>query len=490
MTVVHGPAVTMALTGDTYQLVQLAHAAAHEPMLLLSDLDNFFRPFATWTLVVDRLLWGGFDATGYRITSLLLHAVTAFLLGVAGRKLGLGWFAAAAVAVVWATSPFTDETVFIVAARHDLLLLAPWLLMVMLWPRSGEGWSRPRIVGVGLMLVLAAAAKETWVVSPGLVAALEYERTRSWRAAGIPTAVAGFAVAVYLVVYVALFAGSKDYMELGSHVFAKIPAQLAAFFYLEVPATQEIHLTWKGLLAVAVMAAILVSCLKWRVPGSLVAGCLFLLPTIPTLMVPYAPQRYLTIPYAGFLLLVAVWLSAVADRLPTWRWSIRTATVVVAILVATAGAVIVRADLEDYRTMAVAHAVLIEEAGRVAVLVVGSDPLLVVRDELTTPLLDIVRSPHGFPKLVFMRNYDPYGLIDAAALFEWVLAETRGRGSKTSRTGPMFVTGSPGGSWSTMMEDLPISERRRISGRRRSAGNPPVVDCRSSGGSPSIELIL
>ncbi|MEE4272426.1 MAG: hypothetical protein V2I67_12175, partial [Thermoanaerobaculales bacterium] len=122
MCLLHGPAVTFALTGDTYQWVQHAHRAAHDPMLLLADLDGFFRPSATWLLVLDRFVWGGFDAAGYRTTSLGLHALTALLLGAAGRRFGLGWPAALAVAVIWAVSPFTAESVFVVACRHELLL--------------------------------------------------------------------------------------------------------------------------------------------------------------------------------------------------------------------------------------------------------------------------------------------------------------------------------------------------------------------------------
>lgn len=34
-----------------------------------------------------------------------------------------------------------------------------------------------------------------------------------------------------------------------------------------------------------------------------------------------------------------------------------------------------------------------------------------------------MKSPQGRAKLVFIRNDDPYGLIDTAVLFEWVLAD-------------------------------------------------------------------
>ncbi len=423
----HGPVLSLALTGDTYQWVQHAHEASHRPLLLLSDLDNFYRPSATWKLVIDRWLWGGFNAAGYRVGSLFLHGLAAFFLWLAARRIGLGRFTAGAVAVVWVASPFTDESVFVVACSHQPLLLIPWLGLIIVWPRSDEFWSVPRLLTAAMIIVAAAAAKETWVVTPALIAALEFERSRSLRAIWLPTTIVGCAVSVYMLAYFLAFGASKPYLELGPHAFAKIPAQLAAFFYLEEPMTHEIPLTWMGLLAATITVAIFVTCLRWRVPGSLVATGLFLLPTLPTLFVPYMPQRYLAIPYAGFLLLIALWLHAAGERLGGRRSLVRAASVVVTLLVVAAGSAIVRGDLEDYRRIAEAHAVLLDEAGNVVATVAGGEVVVVVRDEQTTPLVEVVQSPVGFPKLAFIRNHDPYGLIDAAALFEWVLADEGAR---------------------------------------------------------------
>jgi hypothetical protein len=49
----------------------------------------------------------------------------------------------------------------------------------------------------------------------------------------------------------------------------------------------------------------------------------------------------------------------------------------------------------------------------------------VVRVEQELSLLDIQRSPQGLAKLPFTRPDDPYGLVDASALFDWALAEER-----------------------------------------------------------------
>ena len=420
---IHGPAVSLALTGDSYQWIQHAHAAVHRPALLLADLDTFFRPSNTWTLAVDRFVWDGFDARGYRTTSLVLHGLVALALALAGRRLGLGSIAATVVALVWVTSPFTDESAFVVAYRFQPLLLLAWLVLIAVWPRSSESWSRGRVALAAAAILAAAAAKETWVVTPVLVAALEFDRHRSLRAVVRPVALVGIAAALYVIVYIVAFPTSKSYYELGPHILARVPQQLETFLYLGVSQPFVLAITWAGLFSLAVIVLMTAACLRWRVAGTWVALCLLVVPTLPTLPVAYMPQRYLAIPYAGFLLLVALWLGALTERLPRWRKAIRGFAVVTAVLVMIAGAAVVRSDLEDYRRMAAVHELLLDEATGVAGVFSPGLPVVIVRDEREQPLGEILGEPQGIPKLPYTRHEDPYGLIDAAALFEWVLAE-------------------------------------------------------------------
>ena len=434
----HGPSVSLALTGDSYQWIQHAHEAAHRPSLLFADLDTFLRPSNTWTLVMDRLLWGGFDARGYRTSSLMLHGLVALALAVAGRRLGLGPIAAAVVSLVWVSSPFTDESAFVVAYRFQPLLLLAWLMLIAVWPRADESWSGGRVALVAVAILAAAAAKETWVVTPALVAALEFDRHRSLRALALPVTLVGIAAAFYVALYIIAFPTSKSYYELGSHVLARIPQQLAAFLYLGESRPYELVVTWEGLFALAAVVLIAVSCVRWRLAGTWVALSLLVLPTFPTLLVSYMPQRYLAIPYAGFLLLIAMWVGALIDRFPRWQKAIRGFVFVSVVLVIAAGGTIVRGDLEDYRGMASAHALLLEEAAEVTSPFSEGRPVLIVRDERTQPLVEVLRDPHGMPKLPYTRHEDPYGLIDAAALFEWVLSEEGIRVQRFDDWAPLF----------------------------------------------------
>jgi len=424
----HGPAVDLGLSaGDSFQWVQHAHAAMFRPGLLFADLDSFLRPSTTWSLMLDRVLWGGFNARGYRVSSLILHVLVAMALVFAGRRLGLGPIAAAVVALVWVTSPFTDESVFVVAYRFQPLLLMSWLVVIAVWPRTGESWNRTRSAVLILGLMAAAASKETWVVTPALIAALELGRGRSLQQALRPAVWVGAAVAIYVVFYFLAFPSGKNYYELGPHVLAKIPTQMAAFLFLEEPLPFALELSWLGVTASVIVAAVAVACVRWRVGGVWAALFLMLASTLPTLPVPYMPQRYLAIPYAGFLLLMGLWVEAVSERLPRWRWWIRGGVFGVAALVVFAGAAIVRTDLDDYRRLAAADDALLAEAAQVADTVAAGAPVVVVRDEQSQPLLEILKNPKGYAKLPYTRHNDPYGLIDAAALFEWVIGDEKTR---------------------------------------------------------------
>jgi hypothetical protein len=239
----------------------------------------------------------------------------------------------------------------------------------------------------------------------------------------MPVALVGVAVALYTIIYFFAFPTTKSYYELGPHILAKIPQQLAAFFYLRESWPYVHTVTWAGLFALSVVVLIAVACLRWRVAGTWVALSLLILPTLPTLLVPYMPQRYLAIPYGGFLLLVSLWVGALIKKLPRRRNAIQGFAVVTAALVMAAGAAIVRADLEDYRAMAAAHELLLEEAAEISNAVAEGRPVVIVRDERKQPLAEILEDPRGMPKLPYTRHEDPYGLIDSAALFEWVLSE-------------------------------------------------------------------
>jgi hypothetical protein len=420
--ILYAPTSRFVLMGDDYQWVQHAHLAMHRPLLLLADLDTFYRPASTWTLVLDRLLWGH-RPFGFHLTNLLLHGLAGVCLTLVGRRLGLGNAVSWALGLLWVTSPFSEEPAVSVAIRFEDLLLLAWLGMILAWPRAGQPWSKARQATVVGATVLALFSKETWVVTPGLVFALEWGYRRVGARRALRTALPFLALAlVYVVVYFLSFPGGKGYYESSFGPLLKVPHQFAAFLFLEGLVPVAFPFSPTGLIATLAVACMLGFVLRRRNPAATVGAALLLLPMLPTLLVPYLPTRYTTIPYAGFLLLLAGAAQEIAGEIrPRWRVAISVVVTVIVALVLMAGVLAVRADLEDLRRVSQAHGKLLAEAHAAVAQFAFGRPVAVVRQEVDNPLRDITVSPLGMPKLLFVRHADPYGLVDAAALFDWVL---------------------------------------------------------------------
>jgi hypothetical protein len=416
------PALSFELMGDDFLLVQLAHAARHDWRMLFAALDTFYRPSTTWTLVLDWVLWGH-RAWGYHLTNLLLRIGNAALLFFGARRIGFGSLASWAVALVWACSPFSAEPVYVVGARIDELLTASWLTLVVAWPQRRETWTSGRLAVVITAVMAAALTKETWVVTVCIVVALELAQHGATLRQALVSAlpVAGLTV-VYLALHFALLPSGTGYFTWSLSPLAKIPHQMAAFLYLEPFVPLAFRTSAMGFVGLAVVAAF--GFLVWRydrVPAAVGIG-LLLLPQIPTLLVPYLPSRYTSVPYIGFLLLIVAGIRLACTGLTgiPRRAAMCTSTFL-GVILAVAGALTVRADLHDMHRVSEAHARLLDEANQVANTLPVGVPIAVVRNEAENPLRDIALSARGFPKLFYYRRSDAYGLTDTAALFEWVL---------------------------------------------------------------------
>ena len=420
--VLYLPALRLELLGDAYQLIHHAHAATYHPSLLLADVDGFLRPAVTWSLAVDSWIWRTWPA-GFHLTNLMLFGLAAVLLAAAARRLDVGRGAGLTVAALWAVSAFTDELAILTAGRIQTLLACAWFLLIAIWPRPDEVWNRTRIALTTLATFAAMTSKETWVVTPALVVLLEVGQRRQGLIRALRTALPFIAaVVVYLFCYFVVFdLGGREYYQWSFAPLAKVPHQLAAFLQMEQLVPISIPFTWRGAVAVAVIVGLAVSCWHSRLRTALPAFGLFFLPTLPTLMVPYLPQRFTAIPFAGFLLVLSIWVAHQLRVVP-WRRAIQIGVVTVVLLVLAASSFTVRADLEDYHRVSEAHRRLLGEAEEIAHVFERGVPVVVVRLERDQPLLEIFQSPRGVAKLPYTRHNDPYGLIDTAGLFDWVLA--------------------------------------------------------------------
>jgi len=218
------------------------------------------RPLHLASLMADAALWGK-NPFGYRLTSVLLHALNAALV-FAIAVIGLGacrgalpapepgkkkadrkknapavtdrrcslWIVVAAMfgALVFALHPLVVEAVAEPSNREDLLVLFPTLLGVLLLVRAGS-WPPQRWWLLNLVLVacafLAVTAKESGVATPFIFLAAAWlsvpGKIKKW----LPGVVlGGLAVGAFL-------AASYVFRPVGSDVFAHAPNGLASGFW-------------------------------------------------------------------------------------------------------------------------------------------------------------------------------------------------------------------------------------------------------------------
>lgn len=421
---VYRPVLDNQVTGDVYQMVQIANEGCHRPLELIAPIGEFIRPVSTLSLAFDLTVWRR-NPAGFHLTTLMLHLATGLALLAAARALGISRVTSTIVAMLWVISPFTDENAVWAAIRHENTLLLAWLMLASFWPGPDGRWSRNRIVGVIVALFLAAGSKETWIATPFVIGALELVRCRfAWRSAVFWTAGSGMVAAAYVGARFVAFPSAGGYFEWSATPLAKVPHLLAAFFWLEELQPTVESVSWAGIAACVAVAAAGLATFRLRIGASVVGLALLLPPLGPTLFVPYLPQRYAAIPWAGFLLLAAG-LGEHGFKLlrPEFRRWVAAGAVATAAALAVTSALMVRADLEDWERISDAHARLLAEARLIAGELPIDRPVAVIRLENTSPLTDIVAHPIGLQKLVYIRPQDPYGLIDTAALLEWVRDE-------------------------------------------------------------------
>jgi hypothetical protein len=416
------PALSLQLTGDDYQIAQQAHEGLYRPAALFSPIGQFIRPVTVWLFALDRVLWGT-APFGYHLVDLVLQTIAALCLVAAAVRLGLpegiAWLAGA----VWALSPFTMEVAVWSAIQHEQFLLIAWLLLIVAWPHPSEGWGRRRAVVVGVAIVLAMASKETWIVTPALVLALSWAVEEATRRRTV--AVVGTSTALALLYTAGRFLAipsTGGYYRLDPTLLAKVPRLLATVLWFEQPLPVPTTLSWRDGLATGAVVALAVFAWKRHRGAVTVGSALLLAPLVPVLFIPFSPLRYGHVPYAGFLLIVAAAVSAARATLPSRsRWLLGGAAAAVAALVAAAGVIEVRATLADWAVVSRAHARLLAQARAFAPDLPLDRPVVVARLEHENVLLEVATAPQGLPQLWYVRHDDPAGLIDAAALFDWVL---------------------------------------------------------------------
>jgi tetratricopeptide (TPR) repeat protein len=159
---------------------------AHLRWMFTTFHGGHYQPLSWLTLAVDHALWG-MDASGYHLTSLLLHAATAaavysLLLAVLDR--GRAWtacVAAAAGALFYALHPLRVESVAWVTERRDVLsgLFFVVTLVAYLRMQQADGAARRRWLAASLAAFTLSLLSKAWGMTlPVVLLALDVHPLR------------------------------------------------------------------------------------------------------------------------------------------------------------------------------------------------------------------------------------------------------------------------------------------------------------------------
>lgn len=306
--------------------------------VLSRDVLDFNRPVQLASLMLDAAVWGR-EPFGYHLTSVLIHAANAVLVGaLAVRLLGptaprlTAWVAAA----LFAVHPLVVEAVCEPTYREDQLATLFSLGAVLLaarHPPAAAGTDLRRALACAGCCLLAVGSKETGAAAPVLVATwwLLFRR-------GDPGGFWRLAVGLGCVA-VALFLGARFALEpRQSLIFEHRPTYpggtLAGTLLLQprilalyaqllacpvnlcadygAHSIRHLSLAVSCLLLAAILAAAVWACLRDR---RMVFACaVLLLPLLPVMnLIPIyraAADRYLYFPMAGVALAVGCLLDA------------------------------------------------------------------------------------------------------------------------------------------------------------------------------------
>ena len=333
--------------------------AAELVELLWNDRNHagYYRPVYNLLHSFDAWLWGTNDATGFHLSSLVLHLANAALVFALCRAFAVGRGAASALVLLWGLHPLGTVVVGLIHAKADLFVVTGCAASLFVAVRGTRPWH----VGAALApLLLALYTKETAYVFVGglaLFARPLAQRTRHFRPyfAGAALLTAAAALHRLAIVPEASYASP---LALGERLATSMVVYCDTFRRIVLPLEPSVADTvtsfsalarFEQLRSIALFAALVgLQAVAWRrSPRLRVWIALFHLALLPVAqLVPilhFRADRFLYIPTLAVLgAVVCVGVPSALERLSrTTRAAVSTAAVL--ICVALYGALDVRA---------------------------------------------------------------------------------------------------------------------------------------------------
>ena len=141
----------------------------HGPFDPLGIEPVYYRPLVVVTFAVDWGLWG-YDATGYHLTNILLHAAACIGVLELVRRTGQRLWAAVCAAVLFAVIPANVATVVYISERSDAMVALFSIATLLAIHRFHRDRRTRWLVVACLAYVLAIGSKEVGIATVALVA--------------------------------------------------------------------------------------------------------------------------------------------------------------------------------------------------------------------------------------------------------------------------------------------------------------------------------
>ena len=421
--VVYAPALGLGPVAEDLQWALKGVATPLHLEGLLKPFHQHLRPAGNMFFAASVALFGK-QWVAYRVVQLaLLLALAAAGWLLLRRTLGVPPLGAGLVVALWLISPLSDDVVFI-TNQVKQVLLGLGIVGVLLLREGPPGVVR-RLGTIGAA-VLAAAAKEEWVILPALVLAQDVLLLSvPWRRAlrrAVPWVVAVFA---YLATYWALVRFQAGWFYGGdpSGLVAKVIATAGAFFHILPPVPWEFGAlladrTLGAALSVMLALTVVTFTVVRRDRRALFCLLASAVATLPTLPGAGQAGRYMLLPWFFFLAGCTFVLREVGRAVQMMRL-LDAGIVVLGVTLLVGDAVRVRGDCTDWARFAAIARTLEAEATPLLQHARAGRALVVLRGDDGGPLRRLLESPRGQLKLYFPRPDDPYGVISLSALLSW-----------------------------------------------------------------------
>jgi hypothetical protein len=270
----------------------------------------YYRPLMLVDLTLDRVIFG-LSPLAHHAHSLLWHLLAVALTGELLRRLLDDARAVAAGTLLFALHPVQIEPVVFISSRNDPMAVVFLLGALLLLARDSP--TTRQLLGGAACVLAAALCKESVLLAPGILAAVEW--ARSGRPGGLRAHLAVLTgLAVYGVMRALAGVGLPARADLDHLTAALLPvlAHYAQRILVPADAIPGMHLAWPVAvpwLALGVglaLCGVLIAAGRRPAAAGLALAALTLAPAVAAIAhVGAVPDRYLYLPMLGVSLAVA-----------------------------------------------------------------------------------------------------------------------------------------------------------------------------------------